>query len=347
MKKITFLIIFNMIFICLFSQGISFYHKIDLNSIYHSNILKYSKGDIDEFTNSLKPEKYYIKSIDDLYFSIKGEMGIKHRYFAGHTQIAKFLFRYKKYLQNSIKDGGFVAFSLKQYFSDKLNLSLFYYYYPEIYLKHYASVLDDANIYHEFSYSKNSYLAKINWKIFQKVSLNYKFEFAQSFYNKYFTEYDADNFINAAGVELNPNKNIKMDLKYTYTKSKAQAEEAFQNPDEISTIKDASYESNKYFCSFTIPELFMLSSSHLRFFASLKFEEKFFQSNLREDSYHYGREDNIFTVDSYLQIPVWTELSLRTSYKFESRNTYSGFSSVSRDKEYSYFEVGTSLQFRF
>ena len=342
-KKITLSITLLLFVGILFSANADFIKNLKLTSIYNSNILKYSEDDLEDFKNFGKNDKFEIETSDDLIISPELNLGIKHRLFAGHTQVIKANFKYNKFLKNNIKDEMIIGFDLKQYLSKKMNFSLGYSYYPEIYVRNYKSVLDD--VYHEFSYAKNVYDGKLNFQFLPLVRLGYGFEFSQLYYNKYFTEYDASNIKNTAELNLKTPGNVSTTFGYSYKVSDADAEDAFENLDEISVIKDSGYESNMYTFSVLMSDFEI--GIPIDIYGNFKFEERFFQSDFEDDKYHFGREDRIFTISSFLRYDITKHLQIKLIGKYELRDTKSNFSSVENAKEYNFSETGLNLNFKY
>ncbi len=339
MKKI--LICFALILVSAFiwSSEFSFSSRISAENFYNSNILKLSESDIYAFKNSENPDKFEIKSIDDFITSVKWYFNLKSRFFK-HTQIFKFLLSQNRYWNNSIKNSGYIKLGFKQYFSRRINLSLNYFYHPGIYVNQYRSLLEDENIYRKYSYEKNVYETIFDWEIHPKIIINYRFVYSQLFYNKYFVYNDSDNFESIFRTSFFPLENLKLSLQYSYKTSDVEAEEVFEECG-INDASDASYESNKYFFSFSFPvEIF---SESLDFYAGFKFEEKFYQAREIEDSYHVNRNEDIFTIKFSLKLPLSESIDFKTFYSFENRNTSSPYSFIEKEKGYSFYETGISL----
>ena len=339
MKKILVSFIIILIFSLLQCSELPFNSRISAENFYNSNILKLSESDISAFKNSENPDKFEIKSIDDFITSVKWYFNLKSRFFK-HTQIFKFLLSQNRYWNNSIKNSGYIKLGFKQYFSKRINLSLNYFYHPGIYVNQYKSLLEDEDIYRKYSYKKNVYETIFDWEIHPKIKVNYRFVYSQLFYNKYFVYNDSDNFESIFRASFFPLEDLKLSLQYSYKTSEAKPEEVFEEYG-INETSDASYESNKYFFSLSFPvEIFTQSTD---FYTGFKYEEKFYQSLQIEDSYHVNRNEDIFTINFSLKLAVSESIDFKTFYDFENRNTSSPFSFVEKEKGYSFYEAGISL----
>ncbi len=339
MKKILICLVLIFVSASIWSSEFSFSSRITAENYYNSNILKLSESDISAFKNSENLDKFEIKSIDDFITSVKWYFNLKSR-FLNHTQIFKFLLSQNRYWNNSIKNSGYIKIGLKQYFSKRINLSLNYFYHPGIYVNQYRSLLEDEDIYRKYSYKKNVYETIFDWEIHPKIKVNYRFGYSQLFYNKYFIYNDSDNFESIFRASFFPLEHLKLSLQYSYKTSEAKPEEVFEEYG-INETSDASYESNKYFFSFSFPvEIF---SESFDFYTGFRFEEKFYQSLEIEDSYHVNRNEDIFTINFSLKLPVSESIDFKTYYNFVNRDTSSPFSFVEKEKEYSFYEAGISL----
>ena len=340
MKKIFNLILILLISTIMYSKEISFFGQVDVKNYYCNNILKLSSHDISRFKDGNETDKFKIDTIDDLITSAKCELGIRHKAIAGHTQIDLLEIRYNKYWNNDIKNEGNISFSIKQFFSRKLNIAICYSYYPEIYLNRYESVLDEEAIYRDFTYSKNVYNGRIFWKFHSIMNLKYELTFSQLFYNKYFTEYDADNIENLVGLNIKLDKKVRVNLNYYYKNSNADAEKAFNDIEDISVVKDASYGSNKYEMIISVPDLLFLFSKPILLNSSFNYVIRYFQSENENDEFHYAREDNIINLKANIKYSLNKRSKLSTFYKYEKRDASSPFKNVERDKTYSLYEAG-------
>ena len=343
MKK-YFILIITIAAGSLAAQNFNFYSYITLETKYKSNILSLSQSDLNRFESGNEPDKFSLETSDDLITSAKVELNLKHQLMAGHTQINKVAIKYNKFLNNSFKDDLYIEFALKQYLSKKLNFGIYYYYHPEIYVNRYDSVLDNENIFRDFTYSKNNYIGKINYTLNSKYKFNYKFGFSQLFYNEYFTEYDADNIESEIGVIISPVDWIRINTGYTFIISNAKAGEAFSDPQQVTIIKDGSYQTDIFDLSFYFPAIITVFDKPVNFNLGAKYEHTYFQAVNQLDKYHYGREDKIVTFNSDAKYKITDNISLKHFYKYKFRDTGSPYTNVETDKEYNLYETGISIR---
>lgn len=329
----------------LFAKNAVFSTNIFVETAYDNNILKLSSNDLVRFKNGYDPEKFSIKTSDDLITSAKVRLDLKHYKIAGHTQINRIALKYNKYWQNDFLDYLYLQFSLKQYLSKKFNFELDYYFYPRMFVNKYDSVLDDATHYRDFSYSKNSYIGKINYSYSYKFQINYKFEYSQLFYNKYFTEYDADNILNEIEIGVFPLDKLRIFTAYSYKISQANAANAFDDLQYVSQVKDASYKADMFALSADFPKLVVIYAKLLDLNLKGKYERYFYQTDDQLDIYHYGRYDKVITLSSKLGFDLKKNVSLDLFYQYRFRNTSSPFLQVETDKTYNVSETGLAIRY--
>ncbi len=141
MKLIPIILISLLLSLNLFAEIVSNF-KIDITNSYNSNVLKLSDNDLKNFKQDKNPEKYTIESSDDFITNIRLNFTLKHRFFFNHTQINKLSLKYNKYWNNEDLAYYYLNIGTTQYLSKKINFSINYYYYPEIYSNRYYSVLE-------------------------------------------------------------------------------------------------------------------------------------------------------------------------------------------------------------
>jgi hypothetical protein len=341
MKKCLTILVIILGSVLLMAKPLDLFVDLNIESTYNSNVLKLSDTDISRFKNENVTEKFKIDTVDDMVVSVKAVTGIKKRKFFGHTQIAKITLNYDKYINNEMKDEATVGIDTRRFFSRKVNLYLGYFYYPQIYMNRYRSVLDDA--YHDFTYAKNVYTGKLTLKVHTKLNLNYKCEFSQVYYDEFFTEYDADNLENALGLTYFASQKVRIGARYSYKISKADGDDAFDNPEAVDVIKDASYEANIYNLSFIFPRIFFINRLPVDFSANTRYEQRYFQSENEGDEYHLGRDDAIWQIKCDLEYPLSNKWKLNGLTRFEKRITDSPYSDVETEKEYDLYEMGLSI----
>ena len=315
--------------------------QISLEGYYHSNLLSLSDSNYQRYLDGEIGSYYDVDSADDFITNLAVNLKTKNKLF-GHTNLVNLNFDYDLYATNKVFDKMTIGIDTKQYFNRYLDLKIGYSWSPEIYVNNYTSVWDDAR--HKYTYSKNSFFTTMNWNLNKQVTLRYDLDFAQLYYNQYFTEYDAVEMENGAKL-IWKLANLDLRLGYSYKLSEAQAEEAFDGIAFDGVIKDGSYDANKYKFSFAVPKLFSLANKDVRWYTSVLWEQRYFDSANMADTYHYGREAERLTVDTSMRYRLNESTSLKILGSFQNRNTDSIYEQVAAEKTYDAYQVGFNLEF--
>ncbi|MBT3169677.1 MAG: hypothetical protein HN952_04835 [Candidatus Cloacimonetes bacterium] len=333
MKKI---ILF--LFIISFLFAADFNGKFELETVYDDNILNLSKTDIGRFNSAEETDKFVQKTLDDLIFQPKIKLQIKAKNF-GHTNIQKFTVKYDKYLQNEFKDNFTFLFSTKQYLSRKINFTINYAYNPKLFVNRFDSVWDTADVYRDFTYSKNEISGKFQYRLSSMLRLNYQYEIAKTIHTAYFTEYDAIADGHSTNLEILSKKGNKIGLAYSYLNSQIDNE---VEAESIVNRKNGSFKSNEYKIFAKIIEF-----SPLVFYYNFQFERKYFQTLNDFDTSHFGRIDDAYSLDISLKYPLFKNYELKTFYGYEKRQTTAFFESAVESKSYQKNEFAINLRCSF
>ena len=361
--------LFNVADSTLFGQSLnknskySFVNKFTVKSFYNDNIYKLSENDLNSFTDNTNLDRFdgNIESSDDLITSINGTVGIKHKYLFNHTQIVKGFFNYDYFLNNNGKKSNFnVGLSVKQYINKQNDLFISYTFHPNILTNFFKSVYEDNGIYRDYDYSKNNYFLKYNLKdMFNTgISFFYKLDYSQLYFNEFFTEYDAENLENTIGMKYSFLKNlVVVSLDYGYKISTADGiDEELANTlpgDNFGITKNLSYRSNKYglYGNIKIPisVLFNFKSrKNLKYRIAIKYEQRYFDSDIIEDVYHVNREDFVLTINNRISYDLTKRIDLSVFHRFEKRDTKSElYSSIEDSKSYNYNMIGIGVVYNY
>lgn len=342
MKKILILVSFALCVFALTAAEPQFLGRFELDTYYHSNILKYSDSDLDLFESNVKPEKFELNSTDDQVIGLGGSIGVKHDFIFKHTQYDRIVFQSDNFLNNSKKSTHYIGAEIKQYFSKSLDMTFGYRFYPQIFVARYISVAEENGGYRDYDYSKNLYSASADYSLNKHVTLNYSLDYSENYYNKYFTEYDCHNISNVFGLNFAVLENLDLGVKYGLEFSDAAGKDAYDYLSNGSfQAKDASYEENEY--SFSAVYQLAVADKKIRLAGSYKLQDRFFQSNEVGDIYHLGRDDRTGTLNLSCTYPLLKELKIRGFYTYENRITSSDYSEVEDGKSYDFYNLGIGL----
>ena len=305
---------------------------LKINNYYDSNVVRLSDKLLDDFALGDYGDKFKIKTSDDMVTSIALAIGLKNRFPKKHTQIFKLKFLYNNYYSNTIKNNFKVSAYYKQFLSKKFTYAIEYSYFPYLYLRQYKSEFDAGVTYHDFTYSKNSYLFNFGYNFLPEFRLKGVFTYAQLYFNEYFTEYDSNDLGYKAVVRIEPIKSINVSLFYAYKKSSQ------INKGDATIVKDPSYESNRGGLNLSFPIIKKLSNA-----TNITYEGRFFRSNATADIYHIGRNDYKFSLKNVFDYSLSKKINIALSYLFEKRNAKSPYNTVEDEKSYKFYQLGAGI----
>ena len=134
-------------------------------------------------------------------------------------------------------------------------------------------------------------------------------------------------------------QNLTVNFTYTYKISKKR-ENDISNEYET---EDASYASNIYSVVLLNSGFWKSKKIALKLSTAIKLEERFYQTSNVADKFHYAREDDILSINSFLKIPCGNNLGIKLFYGYEIRQTDSPFDFVIKAKEYSLYKTGLAI----
>lgn len=314
---------------------------------YDSNILHLSGEEQDEFLAGTNPNKYDINSLDAYCLSNRVELTFKS-YIERHTHIDKFIFKSRNYLNNSIKDNIYLGFQAKQYLSSRFNFFGSYYYFNDIYVDQYNSIMESAAIYRDFSYSKDVMGSGFEIDIIPQLEIGADFTYEMQFYNKYFKYYDCDKLRYRFWLEPSSG-DYWTKFRYAYTISDAyerdQVSANYNIP--VDKIPDSSYESDTYKFFLDFPLLVFEKSKRLEISYQFEYEHRFYHSNsdAENDPLHYGREDKYYNHHLQLDFSLYNFLILDIFYEHDSRKSSAPAQDlVEKEKDYKKYLYGIELK---
>ena len=221
---------------------------------------------------------------------------------------------------------------------------------------------EDNGIYRDFDYSKNNYFFKYNLKNIYNSGFGvyYKLDYSQLYYNEFFTEYDSNNLENNIGIKYNfYKKKITLSVDYGYKISDADGiDEELANTlpgDNYGISKNLSYRANKFAIS-SIVRIPIKSKGTkknkkrktIKYGITIKYEQRYYDSEIIEDIYHVNREDYILNLRNKISYNFSKDITMSIFHKYERRDTESElYSTVETGKSYSFNEIGLGLIYGF
>jgi len=162
-------------------------------------------------------------------------------------------------------------------------------------------------------------------------------------HNRYFTEYDGPAFTAGLGWRFITSL-VDIDFMYYYrTYNPRSNHEHIQYI--IDNVKDGSHDSNIYEIQFRTKRHFH-SLTDYRFYLSARHEDRHYQSTIPM-SLHRDRHDRTTTINVGTDLWFARNLSFNLDFMYRFRNVDSDIASVVRTREYSKYQISTSIEYRF
>jgi len=294
--------------------------SIKLNLDYDSNVFSLSQTEQDEGKGLA-----FVETTDDFIQRLK--LRLSDKYTPGSITISPYIdVGYANYLNNTDKNnlsllaGGSVRY-------DKMWINTTLGYNPNTYLREYSG--------RPYEYSKAMVRLSGGYR-FHKLAiplLYYKFE--QYKHNEYFKEYDAPTHTVGLGWRF-MTKFVNTDIMYYYR--------GYATDDD--DIKDGSYKSNIYSVRLRTKRFYRTAFDY-RLYGNFIFEDRYFQSELPNDSYHFARIDKTTSFGVGTDLWLSRHLNLRLDYKYRVRKLDSENPKVVSAKEYDRYNISTTLEYHF
>ncbi|MBS3742247.1 MAG: hypothetical protein KGY74_09020 [Candidatus Cloacimonetes bacterium] len=348
MNKIRFILLIALFIItknslCASSVGLDY----DFSFYYDSNILHLSEEEKNEFLAQTNPEKYDINSVDSYCLSNRVELTFKS-YIQRHTHLDKFIFNSRNYLKNSVKDNIYLGFKAKQYLSSKFKFFGSYYYFADIYVDQYKSIVEPENIYRDFSYSKDVIGSGFEFDLIPQLEVGADFTYEMQFYDEYFKYYDCNKMRYRFWLEPSYG-DYWTKFRYAFTVTDAYDRDQISSRYNIPVYKipDSSHESDTYKFYLDFPLIVFDYGRRLEISYQFEYEHRFYHSDSdgENDPLHYGREDRRYNHRLRLDLSLYNFLIFDVFYEHTSRNsTAPAEDLVEKKKNYKKYLYGVELK---
>jgi hypothetical protein len=300
--------------------------KLVWSSVYDDNILKYSPRDLDRFENNTESYPSEVTTTDDwintfglrLYHTFKLNRSFRFRpYYSGRLSL---------YSVNNIKNVQYHYLMARFDYRYRIYLYLQYSYMPGYYLRVYKD--RDLNEYHGCEYDMSRPAVRIRYRL-KSLSIEGMLAREYSYYNEYFTEYDAE--ANLWGLTGSYDLPVGLDvsLGYVYKNSDNigfnQVTITTPDPTEEDTeYGDSSYEEDHY--RFSLDYALPVENE---WGWSIGFDYKrynrYYQSQLpyELDKFHTGRKDRRDVIEPHVSFSPSSNVDLEFGFTYDQRRTES------------------------
>ncbi len=335
---------------------------VGLDGIYDDNILKYSEKYLDRFMNGSDFGRFHIETYDDIILKPSLKFASTFNFFKKQKTKFSFDYSYSAYMVNDIKNWQGIGISAIQSFLKRASFRISYNYIPEFYVRHFRDE-DLVNYYEEttgfgyipetfvpFSFAKDNFGFWIQNTFFKNTRLRLVFDFARYFHNEHYTEYDCKNLMYGFLINQAITKELKIDLGYEFTNSRAKGYDEPGETIETSDDADANNVENQFLfgLSYQLPKIFNLKSS---LDAGVDYDLKYYTTDnyVEVDPEHAGRVDNSLAISINYSVELSKSFTVGAFYKWSGRDSYtsSDFNSdyVSNEKDYKQNQLGLELTY--
>ena len=328
-----------------------------LKSMYDDNILKYSDEYIRRFLNQEDNGRFRIETYDDVVLIPEIRLNATFRLVKGLNTTLNAEYRLNSFVVNHVKSRSYYALGVRQFITRKASIKLSYSYIPDFYIRHFRD--DDwvdvigytSESFKPFSFSKDDYNLEVQHTLLKNTRLRYTLDYAQYYYNKYFTEYDCNN----TGIDINIrqpiSKRVKAELGYGFTRSKARGYDEPGENRSVSDDSDGSYNDNLFLIRLLVD---LPNMGRLKHRVDVKCETgpRYYTSEKLPglDKLHVGRTDkNLLLGGSYeIELSKAFEVALFGNWYHRRSETEvaDNKSLISMEKDYDQHQVGMAFTYK-
>jgi len=208
--------------------------RTDLGILYDDNVINYSDDDLSTYDSQVNPDRFSIKSKDDVIINFGLSPEYSGKLFANRNGSVSLGAYYNFFVNNDVKR--YIRFSLRarQHIIKGGYLQLSYGLIPSYYYRNYRP--DSA--YAEAKFSKHTFGAEIGYDITKYLKVDLSYDLQLKNFNNDFNERDANINSLGLGVVARPVSKLKIWSGYKLEFARADGR---HNPDI--NIVDVSYDA--------------------------------------------------------------------------------------------------------
>ncbi len=305
--------------------------KIDF--AYDDNIFEYSKKYLNEFMNSIHPERFPFETYDDFYTNYEFQLLLRNKFIAQYTTTFNLIFDGYNYLINQQKDYFFITAGARQPFG-KCATRIEYLYLPRYLIRYYQN--PDSTQYTECEFSENLFSIKTDFRLKQKGELRLLFGYEIDDYIEIFNVYDAKALRSGLHIDFAISRSFDTKIAYEFKSSRAKG-----------PVPDVSYKQHlinlKNSINIGFPRLSELTLSY-------QFKYRIYTTEVSPiiDSPHSGRNDITQRFNVKLAFPVLPALYVNWEYIYELRRSHSDvYPEIGDYKNYNKWTFKGGLEFEY
>lgn len=330
------------------SQRINF--GVSLSGVYDSNILEYSKDQLTLFEGATRPDRFSLKSTDDLVWNPAVTLGWEHRGARGRRHALRLKGEGDFHQKNGTADFRAASVGWRESWSRDRRLSVGWYRLPKFYLRQlqdedYVPPFPGLSRYRRAFFSLDIGSAGWSQRIGKSNALDLGYQYELRRYNRDFRERDSGTHQGeiAWGWTRLPNHGA-VELRGLYRLNRAKAEDG----DEVAALppddSDVSYHGLG-FGAHGDEELGRVRDWRFTADGDAQISTRNYDSNRPLDKYHFGRKDQLSGVEVGLSARWKRNWRARAFWHYDHNSAKLGTSAPSSTDtgDYSRSQAGLRL----
>ncbi len=296
-----------------------------LGSTYDSNLYRYSDGDVDDFLDGERYERYPFDTLDELRLEPGAVLGFTRE--EPGVRETEFRFAGKWFLAGSNGQKSFSRFrvALTETRIGVAWLKLEYSAIPLYHLKHVWDADasgDGESMYRSCDFGKHSLLVRTGSDRSLPVDLTAWWKIDSYGYEQDFIEYDSRATTFGLLGTWRPARGLRLDAGYALRMLVARGYDEIGETRSDSDDSDTTYDQNEYELRVRWEAGEVLGRSLVLRLRG-KLAERYYLARDPDDAYHAGRDDSYVTVAGGFSLALTDEVKLEGLYEHKSRKSES------------------------
>lgn len=296
-----------------------------LGSTYDSNLFRYSDGDVDDFLDGERYERYPFDTLDELRLEPGVVLGFTRE--ESGVRETEFRFSGKWFLAGSNGQKSFSRFrvALTETRTGVACLKLEYSAIPLYHLKYVWDADasgDGESMYRSCDFGKHSLLARAGSDHSLPVDLTVTWKIDSYGYEQDFVEYDSRATTFGLSGTWRPASGLRLDAGYALRMLVARGYDEIGETRSDSDDSDTTYDQNEYELRARWEAGDVLGRSLVLRLRG-KLAERYYLAGDPDDAYHAGRDDSYVTVAGGFSLALTDDVKLEGLYEHKSRRSES------------------------
>jgi len=335
---------------------------IDLNwsSSYDDNIFRYSERDLNRWKNDTESYPNPNSTWNDWRNDVGVTLTLPWKHYRGGTRsvVSSWETRFEAsaktalYAVNHRKNYQRYSAAIRQSFGKEFWAEGSFAIVPTFYLREYRDV--DLGEYAGCDYESRTYNLTLRYKSPWQTYFYPELEFKTLYYNRHFTEFDAEWTTLGLSAEQFLSKQWLLRGGYRFTNGDnvgggGLTALSLVTPGEDTEYGDGSFEEHEVNLSASYrPRNIWGKSWQFSLSGGVRIRDYTTNNSLAEDPFHDGRRDIRWDMEPKVTVDILRNLSLFGSYTYEQRDTQSDIGYVSEIKDFvrHAYTVGLDFQLR-